>query len=386
MDAIIRQAKDFDTKLALNLCRKQIYVCTSTITFHIEEAELTTRNKTNRKLTNNRCQKLKLELENFRGIKQGSITLGDLNILIGANNAGKTTILESLFLAPNPLRDVYNKPAIDIIRLLHSTLGSTASISILHNYSSKTASIICTINEQRLEVKFQRKGSVIEVGMVEDGTTSIIGELEVSGGWKSRVFGVESKVVGEALYFHPFLIKDIWRYFSYNWVEYRALGLTSRIAEKISEGVAEGYDDLLLEPFIGGEQTIYLRSRDGRGVRLGDVGSGVQVLITLMLLHESIKPRMMLIDDVESHMNPYLLMRTTRWFSEILEGGTRLVISTHSLEAAEYIAKTLEEHKPQIILLALRNGILSTKTLTTEELEEVEKAGIDPRVAEGVLI
>ena len=330
---------------------------------------------------------MKLELENFRGIKQGSITLGDLNVLIGANNSGKTTILESLFLAPNPVRDVYNKPAIDIISLLHSTLGSTASISILHNYSSETASITCTTNNKKLEVKFQRKGDEIEVHMVEDGTTFIRGELGVLRGYKDRrVFGVKSKVVGEALYFHPLLTKDIWGYFSYNWVEYRALGLTSKIAKKISEGISEEYDDLLLEPFIGGQQTIYLRSRDGRGVRLGDVGSGVQVLITLMLLYESIKPRMMLIDDVESHMNPYLLMRTTRWFSEILEGGTRLVISTHSLEAAEYIAKTLEEHKPQIILLALRNGILSTKTLTPEELEEVEKAGVDPRIAEGVLI
>ncbi|MCU4139656.1 MAG: ATPase/GTPase [Methanophagales archaeon] len=49
---------------------------------------------------------MKLSIRNFRGIKKGEIDFKDLNILIGGNNSGKTTVLESLFLVPNPLRYV----------------------------------------------------------------------------------------------------------------------------------------------------------------------------------------------------------------------------------------------------------------------------------------
>lgn len=40
----------------------------------------------------------KLEIFNFRGIKSGTVNLGDFTVLIGANNSGKTTIIEALAL------------------------------------------------------------------------------------------------------------------------------------------------------------------------------------------------------------------------------------------------------------------------------------------------
>ena len=49
-----------------------------------------------------------LNLEHFKGIKQGSLEFGNLTILLGANNSGKTTILESLYLLPNP-RAMFSK-------------------------------------------------------------------------------------------------------------------------------------------------------------------------------------------------------------------------------------------------------------------------------------
>src|SRR6266478_2257462 len=40
----------------------------------------------------------KLELQNFRGIQQGSILLPQHAVLLGANNVGKSTIVEALAL------------------------------------------------------------------------------------------------------------------------------------------------------------------------------------------------------------------------------------------------------------------------------------------------
>ena len=357
---------------------------------------------------------MKLIFKNFRGIKEGSIDLKKLNILIGGNNSGKTTVLEGLFLIPNPLRYVpygANERAVSVLSSLHSALGSEAYVFLFHNYSGDLANISCS-NESRVETVFQRESYFIGVYMEEGAKAYYIGGLsresknvrdannlgEVRVDPTGRMLqqtmmrtnidasSYVSKNVGETVYFHPLLMKSIWEYFRNHWVEFRSQGLTSKVAKRISEGITEEYDDLLLEPFIGGQQTIYVRTKDAHGIRLGDLGSGVQVLATLMLLHEFVRPKMLLIDDMESHMNPSLLVHAASWFGEILEKGSKIVISTHSLEAAKFIAGALEEHDPQITLLALRNGILSSKNLSIGEVEDLEKAGIDVRVSEGILL
>jgi len=357
---------------------------------------------------------LKLIFKNFRGIREGSIDLKNLNILIGGNNSGKTTVLEGLFLIPNPLRYVpygTEERAVSVLSSLHATLGSEAYVFLFHNYSGDLASIYFS-NESEVETVFQRKGDSIEVYMKEGAKAYYIGGLS---GESKKVLDVNillevpvdptgrmlqqtmmrtnigassfvSKNVGETVYFHPLLMKSIWEYFRNHWVEFRNRGLTSKVAKMISEGITEEYDDLLLEPFIGGQQAIYVRTKDARGIRLGDLGSGVQVLATLMLLQEFVKPKILLIDDMESHMNPSLMMHAASWFGEILEKGSKIVISTHSLEAAKFIAGALEEHEPQITLLALRDGILSSKNLSLDEVENLEKAGIDVRVSGGILL
>jgi len=95
-----------------------------------------------------------LRLKNFRGIKEGEIDFGPMTILLGPNNSGKTTILESLFLAPNPIRPTtyspvflrergyyHSAPAIFVIHSLHETLDSEGYSIFFHNYAEKEASI-----------------------------------------------------------------------------------------------------------------------------------------------------------------------------------------------------------------------------------------------------
>ncbi|MHC1579095.1 MAG: AAA family ATPase [Candidatus Alkanophagales archaeon] len=194
--------------------------------------------------------------------------------------------------------------------------------------------------------------------------------------------------LGEALYFHPSAVirNLIWEYFRKHWVEFRSVGLPSVVARRISERVFEEYDDFLFEPFIGEQLTFYMRTRGGRGVRLGDVGDGVQVVATMMLLYEFVKPKTLLIDDVEAHMNPSLLTLLTSWLEDVLERGTRVVLSTHSLEAAKFVADVLKDYDPQITLLTLHDGVLKTRNLKPEEVEGLEAAGLDVRLGADVLV
>jgi len=59
-----------------------------------------------------------------------------------------------------------------------------------------------------------------------------------------------------------------------------------------------------MEPFHGGEVTLYAFLKDGRRVRLGDPGDGVRALAVIMLLHELVKPKLLLWDNVEAHRIP----------------------------------------------------------------------------------
>jgi len=346
---------------------------------------------------------LKLTLKNFRGIKEGSLEFKRVNIMIGGNNSGKTTVLESLFLAPNPLRYVpygVSKSAVGVLNDVHSTLNSAANISLFHGYTGDLASITMSHESGTVSTEFHTQGDRIEVLIKEGERCYRAGYLVKSSNVESaehqllvkgagyidkdpRTF--YSEVIGESLYFHPCLMKHAWEYFQRQWVDYRASGLTAKVAKEVSEGVAGEYDDLLLEPFVGGAYTLYVRDRQGRGIRLGDLGTGAQVFATLLLLYESSRPRMLLIDDIESHMNPALLMRITSWFMSILR-DTMLCVSTHSLETAKLIAGALEDYEPQIKLLDLHEGVLRARDFSLEEVEELEKIGIDVRVGKGVLI
>jgi len=87
-----------------------------------------------------------VEFTNFKGIEKGKIELFPLTILIGSNNAAKSTILEALFLAPNPFRDVpYVIPesnstqALVALYYLHRTLDYQGYAFLLHNYTANNA-------------------------------------------------------------------------------------------------------------------------------------------------------------------------------------------------------------------------------------------------------
>jgi putative ATP-dependent endonuclease of OLD family len=53
-----------------------------------------------------------LEIENFRGVKEGQITFRDTTLLVGGNNVGKSTVCEALDLVLGPER-LYRRPVVD---------------------------------------------------------------------------------------------------------------------------------------------------------------------------------------------------------------------------------------------------------------------------------
>ena len=335
-------------------------------------------------------------IRNFRGIKQGTIKLSRFNILLGPNNSGKSTILEALYLVPNPIRPVsyakiyeqaittfHQMCASETIHEIHKTFESKGYAFLLHNYRAKEASIEVRLDEGSYTVKFLLGDFNIDIILEEHDETSkkfyICSLHKYSVGHETYPETGEAKLVsrlsnysrfvaslGNAMYVHPSLIEYAWNYIAYHWVEIAGPEITKRVAKSIGEAIGEDYIDMLLEPFGGGKSSLYLYTREGRRIRLGDVGDCVKQVVTLMLLYEITKPRFLLIDDVESHMNPAMLSFLVKWIVDVAENNNSIVVvSTHSIEATKILLNLATDIEPRIYDVSQRISIIHYRRLSS---------------------
>ncbi len=342
-----------------------------------------------------------LQLKNFRGIKKGGIELGGLTILVGSNNAAKTTILEALFLLPNPLRLVPyyassrgDFTAASLIHEMHQTLDSQGYVFLLYNYIADEAKIAGDNNY----LKFVKHdyNIFITTNSKEDFKTSRIvtlkGNIDYFGRLEQSSEGFDfvssdnrnKLITSDSLLISSEFTKFAYLYIHRNWGSIMNLGIMKEVATDVSRMVNENYINMTIEPFMGGKLSIFGFLEDGSRIRLGDLGYGVQIYIVSKILYELKKPKILLWDDIEAHLNPRMLIRIGEWFSELIENGVQVVVSTHSLEAVKILA---EFNKNAIICLtSLDDGILKKREMSIEEIDNLLLAGIDVRMADKMIL
>lgn len=354
----------------------------------------------------------KIMLRNFKGIKEGSLELAPLTILLGGNNSGKTTILEALFLAPNPFRKVpYKDPsisAIDVIRVFHETLECQDLRFLFYNYVSKDTLISCKMSSGNIHsIAFFNLESRMYAYAIESKhlltpkdislLLNKIPDTHENKEWEAILIGhsedfqkiivnKEKTFMEGTLLFHPRLINMSWSYIKSVWTLITNLKISTKVARIVSNLVYENYINITLEPFFGSYPILHMLLDNGIRVRLGDIGDGIQILVTAMILYELNKPKVLLWDDIESHMNPKVLLFAAQWIADLLDKGIQVIISTHSIEALRAIAGLVDDKNVKIYLLMLDDGILKSKSLSLKEVEEFWKAGIDIRVGEPFLL
>jgi predicted ATPase len=192
-------------------------------------------------------------------------------------------------------------------------------------------------------------------------------------------------ILGDSLLLNPRLTEEAISYLRSNWVSIINRGITKKVAQEASQLTYDAYEDLTIEPYLAGRYAVYAYMKDGRRVRLGDLGDGLQSYMVSRILYEVSRPQLLLWDDVEAHFNPRILHAVALWIGDLLREGRQAVVSTHSLEAVWIIAGVNEE-QAKIQLTHLKDGQLKLRALTFREVEELAKAGVDVRVGEQLLI
>jgi predicted ATPase len=326
-----------------------------------------------------------LRLRNFKGVVEGEAELDKLTILVGPNNSGKTTILEALFLAPNPLRQVPYVPttAVQLLLEYHKTLSETGYTFLLNKYIANNM-VIKVDDLELLFTKINGSGIAVKVTYLsQSGETGILdlGYLRPDGNVEVRS---NVQIADNTLLLSTKLAKFAHEYLQSRWIEILNTRAPALISREVSRFVSEEYVNVTAEPFTAGSMTFYVMLADGTRIRLSDLGAGVHLYVVNRLLYEHYRPDVVLWDDLETHFNPRLLTHVAEWFADLVEEGKQVIVSTHSLEVVETLTAFVED--AAVLLTSLRDGKLKVRKLGPKELEEWAKAGIDPRYAEALLL
>ena len=330
----------------------------------------------------------RITLRDFKGVKKGTIDLSRFTVLTGGNNTGKSTILEAIFLLPNPLRNTPYGLAATTLQELHSTLESRSLLFLLHNYTAEKAQVTYSTDKGEVTLDFWKDNSKMLIALrLGNVPTTVIGWLTqrehelYNEGKPGEVLDAAKSRCGETLYYSPKLTGKAWEFLRGSWV--KVAGQATRMAaEFTSRLVSEKYTDITLEPLLEGELSMNLYE-EGKRVRLGDVGSGVQHVITVILLHAIVAPQVLLWDDVEASMNPRLLYYTLEWLIDLAKQGTQVILATQSIDVVRTASIMLEDVDwATIQLLKLENGELKAKPHTPREAQELAQAGIDIRTGD----
>jgi predicted ATPase len=326
-----------------------------------------------------------LRLRNFKGVVEGEAELDKLTILVGPNNSGKTTILEALFLAPNPLRQVPYVPttAVQLLLEYHKTLSEKGYAFLLNKYIANNM-VIKVDDLELLFTKINGSGIAVKVTYLsQSGETGILdlGYLRPDGNVEVRS---NVQIADNTLLLSTKLAKFAHEYLQSRWIEISNTRAPALISREVSRFVSEEYVNVTAEPFMAGSMTFYAMLADGTRIRLSDLGAGVHLYVVNRLLYEHYRPDVVLWDDLETHFNPRLLTHVAEWFADLVEEGKQVIVSTHSLEVVETLTAFVED--AAVLLTSLRDGKLKVRKLGPKELEEWAKAGIDPRYAEALLL
>ncbi|WP_373599732.1 AAA family ATPase [Paraclostridium bifermentans] len=301
-----------------------------------------------------------LDIVTFRGVKDLKLEdLSKINIIVGDNNSGKTSLLEAIALLENP----------DSIRnmLINAAKRDSENISKFELFlemfpknqnESKSIHIKSIINKSTNELKIH--GDLIDVMNLNEDNRS----------FDSKLFeGIVSlKKDGEELINKDICIQEnnqLRFNGSYNIIKivyvtpydhFRESLLNSTV-EIIKDGDKDKVVKLLQkfdENIIGFEvlpnnymntNSIYIQHKKYKLMPLSSFGDGVKKVITLASAIVSAKNGILLIDEIETAIYKDMISDVFSWFVKAcMEYKVQLICTTHSLEAIDAMIEGIEHN------------------------------------------
>lgn len=273
----------------------------------------------------------KLEIQGLKSIDNLSINLTNLNLFIGTNSSGKSTVIQGLLTLSQNINQQESK--------LNGSLVALGEFREVRNFNTNAKSININvkdnIGEHSIEF-FEEDEAVVDIkeGKCEfkfdEGlyylSASRIGHLDTYEKNIKEVykFGLQGEycfsyfIKNKDRILDSQLLKDTvsetLEYNVNNWFEYIVGG------KLVTHDIAQ--TDRIKAQFIGSS---------GREVRTKNIGSGLSYLISIIIMALSLdKGETLIIENPEIHLHPKAQSRLSEFFIFIANAGRQLIIETHS--------------------------------------------------------
>lgn len=303
-------------------------------------------------------------IQNFRGFKDLELKdLARVNLIAGKNNAGKTSILEALFLLMNPVNAelFYRINAIRGRRRIEidsQDVSSTPMDNLFNNFKTENPINLFGVSdtdesyEYEIAVQFDADEYETETVYAENINQEAAGSIESQTNLPIRVTDMKNgKVYFPRAIFEQngirYVIPNIQqRHPSYYFPTIVREGFDT-LAKRYTKLVKESKQDLVLkamqtiEPNITSMQILYengepLLTADvgiGKPMPLIYMGEGVVRLLQFILAIGNAENGIVLIDEVENGFHYSIMSDIWRRISETAEiFNTQIIATTHSLE------------------------------------------------------
>lgn len=313
----------------------------------------------------------KLWIKEFRGIKdiKSPLEFSNFTVLIGRNNAGKSTILEALSLLPDPnvVDYITDRAKSETLEKLHH--GSYKDLLYLYAGTS-------TLN-------FEIQNTIATIKNDEGKIMTL---------WDNRVSPLSSKIcklyqvpydkLSEMVLFIPFttsILQDLQDKMRNLRELIMKKGYHIELANFLNKCVNDKYSEILfLDPIS--LRKVY--SNNTVPIQLKDLGTGAEKVIKIMALLEVLRPKLVLLDDFEAGLHPSLIKLFLEWLKE---KSWQVIITTHSIDVLHHLIDVNPKETTILQLNKSNEDILSHKVLTLEQIEDFLDANNDPRLVVDLL-
>jgi len=348
-----------------------------------------------------------LLVRDFRGIRrvrtageegEKAIELAKLNVLVGPNNSGKSTVLEALSLLPHPLqaRDLITgcHKAGFVYNFLH---GDKSGACLVYRYYGRAELSYVDGTGRHLEIVIKKELGPLHIKMLIDGwDTNGHGPAPIS---ERLGLDYEREFHSAVMFFlgekesrlpveTPGYLSALWRQF------FEKIDLW-RLVERVNAHITVARE--VLSPALNEQLVELLQKKDGFYVRkvfpdgtwdyirVEDLGDGVEKALAALVVFEALKPKLILWDDLEASLHPNLLMAVLTWLAE---RDWQVVLATHSVDVLYRLLdldKAARNSTRVIMLQKTPDDVLLWRALTVDELEDLMLLKQDPRLVAGAL-
>ncbi len=258
------------------------------------------------------------EIKGFKCLHDVSVELGPFNVLIGPNDAGKSSFLQAL---GEPQRPGSQVP----LRMVQMG-GGARSVRLWTKFNDvrvgvQDAKLLVDLNGGRVDVNALWRDSVRDEAFMRISEPLMLEPTEVaalsirgSGGLASLI---QSRGRGAGAYLARVALGDRTRY------------------ESIQKGMRDITKGRIREVIVG-EDTgngypLTFRLHDGKVIPASDVSQGLLVYFAfLCIVHRDDAPAVLLIEEPENGVHPLRLHEIVTLLRTLTERGVQILVTTHS--------------------------------------------------------